>query len=308
MHKLIFNSNAFRFTGVAVVLFIVSLLISCEKDVNIKLDDGQSSLVVEGSIETGQPPFILLTKSLGYFAKIDLQTLQNSFVHGAVVTLSDGTRTVKLREYSFDTTGAGTSSFSFYSIDTSSFTNFMFGENEKYYTLTIEFEGKTYTSTTKIPTPTKLDSVITDIPPFIPENNPDVRFIKVFFKEPDTIGNHVRYFTSRNGQRFYPGLNSVYSDEFINGTYFQTPLSGGEDRNTTVGRDSLGFFYPGDTVVLKWAAIDKAVYDFYSTFEYAIGTLGSPFATPISVKSNISNGALGVWAGYGTILDTVVIK
>ncbi|WP_276134516.1 DUF4249 family protein [Polluticoccus soli] len=307
MLKLIFNSNAFKFSGIAVVLFIVTLLVSCEKDVDIKLQDGQARLVVEGSIETGQPPFILLTKSIGYFAKIDLTTLQNSFVHGAEVTLSDGNRTVKLREYSFDTSGLG-NKFSFYSIDTSSLDNFMIGEVEKYYTLTIKFEGQTYTSTTKIPSPTRLDSVISAIPPFIPENNPDVRFIKVFFKEPDTAGNFVRYFTSRNGQRFYPGLNSVYTDEFINGTYFETPLSGGEDRNSTVGRDSLGFFYPGDTVVLKWAAIDKKVYEFYNTFEYAIGTLGSPFATPISVKSNISNGALGVWAGYGTYLDTVVIK
>lgn len=307
MLKNIFNSNAFKFTGVAVVLFIATLLVSCEKDVDIKLQDGQARLVVEGSIETGQPPFILLTKSIGYFAKIDLNTLQNSFVHGAEVTLSNGNRTVKLKEYSFDTSSFGTK-FSFYSIDTSSFDNFMIGEVEKFYTLTIKFEGQTYTSTTKIPNPTRLDSVISSTPPFTPENNPDVRFIKVFFREPDTAGNFVRYFTSRNGQRFYPGLNSVYTDEFINGTYFETPLSAGEDRNSTVGRDSLGFFYPGDTVVLKWAAIDKKVYEFYNTFEYAIGTLGSPFATPISVKSNISNGALGVWAGYGTYLDTVVIK
>lgn len=304
MRKLFSNSDTFKFIGIAVVL--ISLFSSCEKEVNVKLDEGESRLVVEGGIETGQPPFVALTKSIGYFAKIDLSTLQNSFVHGAKVTVSDGTKSVVLREYTIDT--AGGNKFSFYSVNLDSPASWVVGEVEKTYKLTVEYEGKTYESFTKIPNPTTLDSVITADPPFTPQDNPDVKFIKIFFKEPDTMGNYVRYFTKRNSERFYPGLNSVYSDELINGTYFETTLSAGEDRNSTVGRDSLGFFLPGDTVILKWTAIDKAVYEFYSTFEYALGTLGSPFSTPIRVKSNISNDALGVWAGYGSIHDTVVIK
>jgi hypothetical protein len=304
MRKFFSGSNTFKFIGIAVVL--ISLFSSCEKEVKVKLDDGESRLVVEGGIETGQPPFIALTKSIGYFAKIDLATLQNSFVHGAKVTVSDGNKSVVLREYTIDT--AGGNKFSFYTIDLDDPGQWIIGEVEKIYKLTIEYEGKTYEASTKIPNPTPLDSVITAEAPFKPQSNPDVKLIKIFFKEPDTMGNYVRYFTKRNSERFFPGLNSVYSDELINGTYFETTLSAGEDRNSTSGFDSLGFFHPGDTVILKWCATDKAVYDFYSTFEYALGTLGSPFATPIRVKTNISNNALGIWAGYGSIHDTVVIK
>ena len=32
---------------------------------------------------------------------------------------------------------------------------------------------------------------------------------------------------------------------------------------------------------------------------------GSPFSSPVLIPSNISNGALGIWAGYGTWYDTL---
>ncbi|RYE26365.1 MAG: DUF4249 family protein [Sphingobacteriales bacterium] len=293
-----------------VVMLFVLVLVSCEKEVKINLANGDSRIVVEGAIETNVPPYVFLTKSIGYFAKIDLNTLQNSFVHNAVVTVSNGSKTVTLKEYSLDTGGTGAKLY-FYSVDTSlPPSEWMIGEVDRSYTLTIESEGKTYQAITKIPNPTQLDSVNTAIPSIIPDNNPDVREIKVFFKDPDTLGNYMRYFTKRNSEGYFPGLNSVYPDELINGTLFQTTLAAGENRNTIgdTGFDSLGFFHPGDTVTLKWCAIDKGVYDFYSTFEFAIGTIGSPFASPISVKTNVNNNALGIWAGYGTIYKTLIIE
>ncbi|MBL0152649.1 MAG: DUF4249 family protein [Chitinophagaceae bacterium] len=66
---------------------------SCEKTVQFKLDDVTPKLVVEGSIENGQAPFIYLSRSLDYYSKIDQAVLQSSFVHNAVVTVSNGTKT-----------------------------------------------------------------------------------------------------------------------------------------------------------------------------------------------------------------------
>ena len=82
----------------------------------------------------------------------------------------------------------------------------------------------------------------------------------------------------------------------------------GEPRSIKFNRDSTGVAYPGDTVTLKWCSIDKATYDFWSTYEYSLGTLGNPFSTPIHVKSNISNNALGIWAGYGAVFKTLIIE
>lgn len=285
----------------------IALLASCEKEVNIKLNTGEPSLVVEGVIENGLPPYVFLTKSIGYFSTIDLNTLQNSFVRNAKVTVSDGLRTVQLKEYSVDTGGSGNKLF-FYSIDTNS--SLFVGQVEKVYKLTIEVDGKIYESYTKIPNPTNIDSVKTvqPDPPFDKDKNPLARQIRIYFKEPDTAGNFVRYFTRRNSEPYYPGPNSVYPDEIINGIYFETTLALGEPAGREFSRDSSTVGYPGDTVTLKWCAIDRANYTFWSTYEYSLGTLGNPFSTPIQVKSNVSNGALGVWTGYGTVYKTIVLE
>jgi hypothetical protein len=308
MYKKYSGSNTLRITGIAVVVLIIATLLSCEKEVKIDLESGDPTVVVEGAIETGVPPYVILTKSIGYFSKIDLETIQNSFVHGAEVTVSDGIKTVNLVEYSIDT-GLNGNKFSIYTIDTTQSPSAWFvGEVNKTYKLTISYEGKIYEASTKIPAPTTLDSVITAPPPFISEGNKEAKLIKIFFKDPDSLGNYIRYYTKRNSEPFYPGLNSVYSDELINGTNFETSLAAGEDRSKEQNFDSSGYFYVGDTVILKWCAIDKGSYEFWNTYEFALGTLGSPFASPTRVKTNISNKALGIWAGYGTAYYRHIIK
>src|SRR5947208_8562831 len=104
---------------------------SCEKEVNINLTNGETQLVVNGQIEIGDPPFVVLTHSIGYFSKVDLNTLQNSFIHNADVQVSNGSRSIKLREYSIDT--GGNAKFYFYTIDTADPGAFSFiGEPEQF--------------------------------------------------------------------------------------------------------------------------------------------------------------------------------
>ena len=94
-------------------------IFSCEKEVSIDLNTGPAKLVIDGQIETGGYPLVVLTKSIGYFSTIDLSTFENSFVHGATVKVSDGITTIKLKEYTLDTGIAGANKFYIYTIDTS---------------------------------------------------------------------------------------------------------------------------------------------------------------------------------------------
>lgn len=291
--------------SIAAIAILLLWLASCEKEVHINLSGEPPRLVVEGQIETGLPPYVTLTNTVSFFSTIDLSTLQNAFIHGANITVSDGSQTVTLKEYSVDTGAA--SKFFFYSVDTT-VGNFMVGQVNKYYTLTINYNGQTYTSTTKIPFPKAVDTMWYDKPEF---NDPKLldsaKELFVNYSDPDTIGNYVRYFTSRNGDLFYPGP-SIYSDQVINGTTVkQIGILAGFNPEVNLNTDSMRYFYPGDTVTLKWCMIDKGVYTFWNTYQFAQQSTGNPFASPINVTSNISNGALGVWAGYASTFRTLVI-
>jgi len=273
-------------------------LVSCQKEVHISLAGSPSQVVVEGAIETGVPPYVILTSTISFFSDISLSTLQNSFIHGANVQVSDGTSTVTLKEYSFDT--GVNNKFYIYTIDTANLTNIMLGQVNKYYTLTISYNSNTYQSVTKIPAQNGLDSVWFGPPALAGSKTPDsARQLFCNYTDPDTAGNYVRYFTQINSQQFFP--SGIFSDEGVNGkTINDIGLYAGY---TGSGNgDSLSYFYPGDTVTLKWCEIDKGVYTFWNTEAYAASAAGNPFASPINVTSNISNGALGVWAGYGSLL------
>ncbi len=298
-----------KYSFAILLLLSASFYLSCEKEVDIDLDSGETKLVVDGQIETDGYPLVVLTKSIGYFSKVDLATLENSFVHNASVRVSDGIRTIQLKEYVIDTGFNGSNKFSFYSIDTADVTSLAFkGVEEKYYSLTIEAEGKTYTSVTKIPAVKGVDSmwfrkpagdVVVD----------DAVLMYVRYQDPDTLGNYMRYFTKRNSEFFFTPFNSTFDDQIVNGTIIDSlSLLAGYNRSKEPNFDSVGYFFRGDTVTLKWCAIDKGTFKFFSTFEFATGSVGNPFSSPVNVTSNIKGGALGVWAGYGVQQTTKIIS
>jgi hypothetical protein len=301
------RNNKFQITNSKFLIPFLFLLCltSCEREVHIKLAASPPQLVVQGAIENGQYPYVFLTSTIGFFSKVDLTTLQNSFIHGATITVSDGTNTNTLVEYSFDT--GKNSKFYIYSIDTNNFAGAIMGQIGKYYTLTINYNGKTYTSVTKIPNPKGVDSLWFDIPTFKNDRTPDsAKQLFCNYTDPDTPGNYVRYLTKRNSENYYP--SDIFSDEVVNGKVItDLDLYAGYDDSTNVKKDSLRYFYPGDTVTLKWCEIDKNVYKFWNTYNFAANSTGNPFSSPINVQSNISNGALGVWEGDGTVYRTIIV-
>ncbi len=291
--------------GAIIAFIFIATLLSCQKEVHINLGTSPTEVVVQGAIETNIPPYVILTSTIGFFSNIDLGTLQNSFIHGANVTVSDGSSTVTLKEYSIDTLNGN--KFYIYTVDTTNLSNIMYGQVGKFYTLTIAYNGIIYTSVTKIPNPKGVDSVWFGTPVFKNKNTPDSA-MEMFanYTDPDTPGNYVRYFTRRNNENFYPA--GIFTDDLVNGENIRNiDLFAGYDDSTHVNGDSLSYFYPGDSVTLKWCEIDKGVYDFWNTYAYASNAIGNPFASPINIKTNITNGALGVWCGYGSILTTRVV-
>src|SRR5450432_786804 len=86
-------------------LICITCLFSCEKNIDFKLKVVPDVLVVDASIESNQLPIVVLSKSFNYFSKISQQTLDTLFVHNADVSMSNGIKTQKLKEYSIDSAG-----------------------------------------------------------------------------------------------------------------------------------------------------------------------------------------------------------
>jgi hypothetical protein len=134
----------------------------------------------------------------------------------------------------------------------------------------------------------------------------DKVIVMVRAMDPKGYGDYVRYFSKKNNEAFLPGINSVFDDLFVDGTTYELQVEPGWNRNQEREEDDV-FFSKGDTVTFKLSNIDKATYDFWRTMEYSYASVGNPFATPVKVMSNISNGALGYFGGYASQYHTLII-
>jgi hypothetical protein len=286
------------------IALVVIFFTSCEKNVDLNLKSAEPVLVVDAQIEDGQPPIIVLTKSLGFFSNINAQILANAFVHNADVFVSNGILSHKLKEYPLQLAPGLTAYF--YSNDLFSPATMFVGQLNKGYTLRIVSEGQEYTSNTFIPNnDLKLDSIWVKPVPFSIDTLK--RNLNFRATDPIGLGNSGRYFTKKNSEQYLPGENSVFDDQIIDGQSFNSQIPQGIDRNDKKTGDDI-FFTKGDTISLKWCNINRATYNFWNTWEFAFQSIGNPFAQPNKVLGNISNGALGAFCGYAVKTKTIIAR
>jgi hypothetical protein len=286
-------------------LVLLIVLSSCEKNIDFNLDESEEKVVIEATIENGQPPFVVITRSLNYFSEISPEIFASSFIHNAVVTVSNGRTVHRLKEYSIPVSTNYT--LYYYSIDSASLATAFVGETEKQYALAVTVAGRQYTAQTTIPAITKqVDSIWWKVPPPTTDSADKKAIVMVKATDPKGYGDYVRYFTRRNSGAFLPGLNSVYDDFFVDGTTYELQVEPGFDRNVKREEED-SFFARGDTVTLKLSNIDKATFDFWRTMEFSYASVGDPFATPVKVLGNISDGALGYFGGYASQYHTIII-
>ena len=293
-----------KYFGLIILLFIIS---SCEKTIQLNVNNQPAKLVVDASIENNNTPVVALSSSLNYFSSITKQELSGSFVHNAVVTISYGTTTSTLKEYSYTDTSGYT--FYYYSVDSTNPSSIIIGEFGKQYNLNVTTaDGLKYSASTTIPLLSKkCDSLWWQKAPLADDTTLCTMFGK--FADPPGLGNYIRYFTKTNSERFLPGLNSVFDDQVVDGKTYSVQFDMGWDKNSTekVSSDNYGLARRGDTVTLKFCNIDKASYTFWNTWEFSYQSYGNPFSSPVKVIGNITNGALGAFSGYAAQYQTIII-
>jgi hypothetical protein len=286
------------------LVFILFILCSCEKTIDIKPEIREPLVVVDAQIENGQPPIVTLTNSINYFSTISREILSGIFIRDAQVTINDGTKTYKLKEYTVPI-GGGFNTY-YYSVDNANSAAIILGQFGKSYTLQVVVNGKSYTSQTNIPNLTKkIDTLWWKAAPF----NEDTTKVNLLAKvtDPPGYGNYIRYFTKVNRGVFLPGANSAFDDQIIDGKTYEVQVDKGIDRNNPPEQEDYGFFKRGDTATVKFCNTDKATYDFWRTIEFGYQSVGNPFSSPIKILGNVSNGALGAFCGYAAQYKTIII-
>lgn len=321
-------------TYLLLTVFTAILLWSCEKEITVDLPTAEPKIVVEGSIEQGQPPLVILSRSQGYFDPVNLNEIQNLFVSGAEVRVSNGSQEVLLDEICTNNLDpdllpliaelAGLSPEQLVALNLCIYTSFdqsIWGEANTSYDLEVRVDDEVLTSRTKINTPIALDSIWFSIPGN-PSPNDSLGFIYAELTDPDTLGNAYRWFAQRvnrypewsslageqKDQRFIAPLGSATDDVFFNGASFEFAYFRGSLPNSTKEddlNDERAFFKRGDTVVVRATVIDRGALAFISSFEDQVASGGSVFASPANIQTNV-NGGLGAWIGYGAVYDTVI--
>ena len=312
-----------KLKGLYISLILMTALAACEKDITIDLPEYEPKIVVEGRIEQNLPPFVFLTNSQEFFGTSDLLAFQNSFVTGATVIVSNGAVTDTLLEIcsqslpsGLDTLVAQYLGIPLNQLQTVNICGYvsinpaLIGQTGTTYDLTIKYEDDTYTSRTRIPESVALDSVWFDVQP---GNNP-YGFSWATLSDPVSAGNGYRWFARRlnrdsNGElkdpNFLAPFGSAFDDKFFNGLTFDfgydRPSSEGDE-----GNDRGGYYKVGDTIAIKFCTIEKPIVDYLTAAETQAANAGSPFAAPANNPTNITGGALGLWAGYGVSYDTII--
>ncbi len=268
---------------------------ACEDPLELDMANYTTKIVVDGYIEHGQFPLVLLTKSASYFSTIDSASLRNLVISRAKVTVSDGIKeevlTLKKNDkyyppYIYEGTEIR-------------------GEAGKTYSLKIDYEGKSYTSETSIPPRVSLDSIWFKLAPG--EDSLGLLYAKIS-DNPDRE-DYYRLFTQRTDKdkKFIPVYLSAIGDQYFNGTSFTFSVLRGSESISDV-RDDI-YFRKGDLVKIKICTIDRPHFDFWRTLERELYVTGNPFSSSGNeVITNIKGGALGVWGGYNPQVYQIVVK
>jgi hypothetical protein len=262
-------------------------IFSCTERIDLELNEQENQrLVVEGWItDEAQAHTVELTLTSSYF-----ENEPTPRATGADVTISDGETTWQLTENEPGIYQTASD---------------VAGEAEKTYTLTINYEGETYTASSYMSPVAPVDSLAFEyIDPLVEfgfEGDPYYE-VKVWTQELAGLGDCYTWFLEVNGvqQRDTLAELSFVDDGLYDGNYVANTaidiLEVGEEANA------------GDTVYLEQWNIGIVAYDIFNGILSETGSSGGLFDTPASnVETNLSEGALGYFGAASVSSRTAII-
>ena len=255
-------------------IFILISFFSCEKVIDINLEEADKKIVIEGTVPYGfsnEYPEVRISKTKNF--KED-----NSFtgLGGATVAIQVNDRTV----YQLTEVSPGIYK-----------TMQSFGHPNNSYHLTVTLDGNTYTATSTMPSQlVSLDSLWLESFSF--GGNTDYT-IYPNYKDPAGPGNSYRLIEYQNGVQVKHTFEQ--NDEISDGLIITRPL---------INPD--GNLKSGDTVRVDLQCIDANVYKYWYSLDIS-STGENQSATPTNPITNINGGALGYFSAFSVSSKTIVI-
>ena len=306
-----------------IILFIsFSLFLSCSKEVIIDIPGFASQLVVDGTIETNGNPLVLLSQSANIYSETNLSSYLNNFITNADVKVVHGLDTFNLSPMNIgdlplasqkklaEMLEIGFGETILLPIKVYSNVELIATANSS-YELIIDYNSKTYKSTTFIPLPSSLDNLY-----WRPEiSNPMYGISWARLSDNSTQYDAYKWEVKRINKNadnedldiiFRKTNDAYFDDRYFNGQSFDfsydNPL---KRKDSTHLIEYKRYFRIGDSVVVKFSKMDLNTFTFFQKKSAQLSSNGNPFGSPINITSTISGDALGIWAGFSPYYDTL---
>lgn len=255
-------------------LLIPFLLVSCQKVIDVKLENGATLYVIEGIITDQAAPWQVSISQTKDFSD------DNNFpgLSGAMVTIEHNGMVTALSEKSSG-------------IYQSPALQGIPGDT---YHLTAIIQGQSFTAASTMPMPVELDSIYITTGRFSKD-----KLVTTVYKDPAGILNYYRSVQYVNGKK--EKTIFVDNDEFTDGQLVKSPLN--FDNGTD---DSTRKIKSGDLVRIDLLSIDPMVYKYWYSLEEG-GTGNGWNGSPSNPASNISGGAMGYFSAHTQRSRSIVV-
>ena len=250
---------------IAIVLFSLTALYSCQKVVTLDLHTVAPYTVIEGEVTDQAGPYtVTVKKSVDFSA-------DNSFpaITGATVKISDNEGVID----TLTETAPGVYT-----------THSLQGKPGNSYTLTVFAHDTLYTASSTMPFPVAFDSIT-----FNQTNafgNKTIRAVPNF-QDPAGIKNYYQFIEYINGQQLTKDI-FVLDDRLSDGRYISRDL-----------RTDSSYLAVNDSLEVRMYCIDVNIFNYFDQLDQSTG--GGAFnttASPANPATNINNGALGYFSAH----------
>lgn len=267
--------NALKSTA---LLAIICLFASCEKVIDLDLDESEPQLVVEANLDASANTIsVIITRSTDYFNSTELER-----INGAEILLTDAQNNV----ISIPEVSDG-----FYFLDLSDV------EENQVFNLDVTVEDETYSAQSFLPESIEIEqlsALFQEENAFFDEGY-QVRFL---FADPGNEANYYRIQHSIDGVEQREGSDmQILDDNLFNGGQADLPIF-------------QHVFLSGEVIEVQLLHFDESSFDYFNSLSDIVNSGGGPggaSAAPGNPITNWSGDILGYFSAYSKSTQEITL-